>query len=94
MVPHTSSHMTHKEKGPAVHVDSNTLETTLTRDQLDPALKAFLVIAKARYSSYKEVAQKFDDSQERFSSKMENFLKACSLTSEAALCAVHISQKQ
>ena len=88
MESHSSVHGTHKEKGSSGSVESKNLDI----DNQPAALVAFNAIAKARYTSakdkydsYLEAARKFDDDQAKFSSKLENFLKACEIGAKAAL---------
>jgi len=59
---------------------------------LPPELQKLLTKAKARYNEYMEVAQKFDDSQERFTSQAENLLKASELLARIALRSKQIGE--
>ena len=52
---------------------------------LSPEVEKMLAFARARYDEYMPIAQKFDDSQEKFSSTAANLLKANELIAKIAL---------
>lgn len=89
MESHSSNRAVHQETVPK---ESIKLDSHSGVKELSPALQTLLSIARARYTSHEELAKKFDDSQEFFSSKMKNFLDASSLCSRAALHTVVTSK--
>lgn len=85
MESHSSHRAAHQEKHPT---DSNKIDAFKDVRELSETLQARLAIAKAMYTAKRNIAQKFDDSQEVFSSKAENLLLGYDLIARAALRAV------
>ena len=51
-------------------------------------------IAEKKYSPYRDMARRFDDAGEVFSSTMSNFLKGNSLTTKVALIAAAMAAEK
>lgn len=83
-----SSHTTNRahQKDAVTHDGKN-----LSYTELSPPLQSLLSYAKEKYTSYMEVAQEFDDSQEKFCSTAVNTLKGHELLAKIALRSKNIT---
>ena len=86
MAEHISSHAT-SSNGTESQAVQKSVQNSSSHQGLSPTLQALERIAKKKYSPYLDIASRFDDAQETFSSQMTNFMKGNHLTTRVALLA-------
>jgi hypothetical protein len=86
MAVHAQQHVTES-------TESQVIQKSASHEVLPVRLQELERIAKKKYSPYLDLATRFDDAQDAFSSKMTNFMKGCRLTTKVALLAAALAEK-